>query len=386
MSAAERGRPLHIIEVAHVDFALDQFVRPLMLAIAARGHRVTGVCADGPLLARAREAGLRVETLPIARRGLNPFAHLGTLARLVRLFRRERPDIVHAHFPVSGLLARIAARIAGVPRVAYTCHGFRFRSLSNPVLARGVFAAEWLAGRMTDLFLTVSETDAEIARARGIHAGAIAIGNGVDEATFRPGTPEERAAFRAELGLDRDAVLIAIASRLVLAKGFRELLEAMRNVPGAVLLVAGAKLASDPDDGIEAVFAAAEADTLLAPRIRRLGYRTDLPRILAASDIFVLPSHYEALPVSIIEAMMAGLPVVATDIPGPREQVAEGETGLLVPVRDAARLGATLARLTQDGALRARMGKAARDSAMARYRLSDVAGRTVAALEGIAAR
>jgi glycosyltransferase involved in cell wall biosynthesis len=383
---AEHRKPLHIIEVAHVDFALDQFVRPLMLAIAARGHRVTGVCADGPLLARAREAGLRVETLPIARRGLNPFTHLGTLVRLVRLFRRERPDIVHAHFPVSGLLARVAARIAGVPRVAYTCHGFRFRSLSNPWLARGVFAAEWLAGRMTDLFLTVSETDAAIARARGIHAGAIAIGNGVDEAVFRPGTPEERADFRAELGLPEDAVLIAIASRLVLAKGFAELLESMRAVPGAVLLVAGAKLASDPDDGIEAVFAAAESDPVLAQRIRRLGYRTDLPRILGAADIFVLPSHYEALPVSIIEAMMAGLPVVATDIPGPREQVAEDATGLLVPVRDAARLGAALARLTQDGALRARMGAAARDSALARYRLSDVAGRTVAALEGIAAR
>lgn len=384
MSGVAPPRRLKIVEVAHVDYALDNFVRPLMLALVARGHEVIGVSAEGPLLARARTQGLRIEPVAMARRSPNPLDHLASLAALTRLFRRERPDIVHAHMPISGILARVAARIAGVPRIAYTCHGFRFRSTESRAGATAFLAAERACGRLTDLFMSVSEADADIARSRGIHPRAFAIGNGVDETVFRPGTPAERAGFRAELGLAPGAVVIAIASRLIVMKGYPELLEAMRDVPGAVLLVAGGKLPTDPDDGIEAAFAAAGADPALAGRILRLGYRDDLPRILGASDIFVLPSHFEGLPVSVIEAMMCGLPVVATDIIGPREQVRHGISGLLVPMRDPPALAAALRGLVGDAALRAGMGRAAREDALARYRLSDVTGRTVTALEALA--
>jgi glycosyltransferase involved in cell wall biosynthesis len=374
-------RRLKIVEVAHVDYALDNFVRPLMLALAARGHEVLGVSADGPLLAQARAQGLRIETVEMRRRSANPLGHAAALAQLVRLFRRERPDIVHAHMPVSGILARLAARMAGVPGVAYTSHGFHFRRVPGRAGRAAYLSLERLCGRLTDLFMTVSEEEAEIARRHGIHPHPFATGNGVDETLFRPGTAAERAAFRAELGLAPDALLIAIASRLVAAKGHPELLQALRSVPGAVLLVAGAKLPTDPEDGLEAAFAEAEADPARAGRVLRLGYRSDLARIFGAADIFALPSHYEALPVSIIEAMMCGLAVVTTDIVGPREQVEHGVSGLLLPPGDVPALAAALNGLAGDPARRAEMGRMARERALARYRASEVTGRVVAALE-----
>ena len=115
----------------------------------------------------------------------------------------------------------------------------------------------------------------------------------------------------------------------------------------------------------------------LGPRLRLLGYRTDVAAILAAADIFALPSHFEGLPMSVIEAMLTGLPVVATDIRGPREQVIDGLTGLIVPARQAAPLADALRRLTADPALRAAMGEAGRARALDLYVEEKVVARTL---------
>ena len=133
-----------------------------------------------------------------------------------------------------------------------------------------------------------------------------------------------------------------------------ELLEAMQTVP-AELWVVGNRLPSDRGEDLAPHFARF-AET---GRLRSLGYRTDVADILAAADIFVLPSHFEGLPMSVIEAMLTGLPVVATDIHGPREQIIPEKTGVLVPVRNAPALATALTRLAENPALRARMGTAA---------------------------
>jgi glycosyltransferase involved in cell wall biosynthesis len=122
--------------------------------------------------------------------------------------------------------------------------------------------------------------------------------------------------------------------------------------------VAGERLASDHAGSIAADIAAAERDPALSGRVRFLGYRTDVPDLLRAADVFVLPSHREGMPRSIIEAMLSALPVVATDIRGAREEVIEGETGLLVPVAQPVALAAALGRLATDPALRTRLGDA----------------------------
>jgi glycosyltransferase involved in cell wall biosynthesis len=342
-----------------------------MRGIRARGHEVVGVCAEGLLLADIRAEGFRVETVPLVRR-LSPFAQWRAFRALVALLRRERPDLVHAHMPISGFLGRLAARLAGVPRVAYTCHGFLFNQPAPWPRRAVAFAMEWLGGRMTTVLLTVSDEEAADARRLGIARDATSVRNGRDPALFRP-DPAARARVRASLGVDDATVVIIAVSRLVRHKGYPELLAAMRDVPGAELWVVGERLATDRGEDMTLLLAAAEA----TGRVRRLGYRTDVDALLAAADIFTLPSHFEGLPMSVIEAMLTGLPVVATAIRGPREQVVDGETGLLVQPATIAPLAAALNRLVADPALRAAMGQAARRRAVDRYDETQIVARTL---------
>ena len=369
---AVEGPGLKVLQVTNVDFSLRHFLLPLMLAAQARGHEVLGVSADGPLLDDARAAGVRVAALPMAR-SLSPAAQWRALQALYRLMRDEKPDLVHAHMPISGVLARVAARAAGVPRVAYTCHGFLFNQ-PGPLWRRALgLGVEWAGGRLTDTYLTVSTEEAADARRLWIARGAVAVGNGRDPRRFRP-DPSARARIRAALGVPEGRVVVVIVSRLVRHKGHPELVAAMAQVAGAVdaeLWVVGERLPSDHGADVGAVLDAA------GPLVRRLGYRTDIPDVLAAADVFALPSHFEGLPMSVIEAMLCGLPVVATAIRGPREQVMHGGTGLLVPPMEVTSLHDALLRLLTDPALRARMGAAGRARAVALYSEDVVLARTL---------
>jgi glycosyltransferase involved in cell wall biosynthesis len=266
---------MKIIEVTNVDFSLRHFLLPLMRGARARGHEVIGVCAEGALLADVRAEGFRVETPPLERR-LSPASLWRAYRALVALFRAERPDLVHAHMPISGFLARMAAWRAGVPRIAYTCHGFLFHQPGPWPRRAASLAMEWLAGRVTDVFTAVSTEEAADARRLGISRHPVAIGNGRDPARFRP-DPAAREAVRAALGVAQDAVVVVAVSRLVRHKGYPELLAAMRDLP-AELWVVGERLASDHGEDMEPHFAASG----LGPRLRRLGYRPDVAAVLAA--------------------------------------------------------------------------------------------------------
>jgi len=361
---------MKILEITNVDFSLRHFLLPLMRGIRSRGHEVIGVSADGPLLDIARAEDFRIAPVPFAR-SLSLPAQWRAFRALIALMRAERPDLVHAHMPISGFLARAAARVAGVPRVAYTCHGFLFNQPS-PWPRRAIsLALEWIGGRMTDVYMTVSAEEAGDARRLWIARRAVAIGNGRDPTRYRPDA-DARARVRAEFGVSPGRVVVIAVSRLVRHKGYPELLAAMRDLD-AELWIVGERLASDHGEDMEPHFVAAD----LKERLRRLGYREDVPALLAAADIFALPSHFEGLPMSVIEAMLTGLPVVATDISGPREQVVQGITGLLVPPRRVPELAEALRRLTSDAALRSRMGEAGRVRALELYDEEKIVNRTL---------
>ncbi len=364
---------MKIAEVCNVDFALRHFVLPVMRGARERGHEVVGLCADGPMLEIPRAEGFRIIPVPFAR-NLNPVAQARAFNALLKIFREEKFDLVHGHMPIAGLLARAAAKAAGVPRIAYTGHGFLFNQ-PGPLWRKGLsLGLEWLGGRATDVFMTVSEEEAQDARRLGIARNAVAIGNGRDPARFVD-DPAGRAALRAELGATEQDCVVVIVSRIVRHKGHIELLRAMEQVPNATLWVVGNRLESDHGPDLEPEFE--RAARVLGPRLKRLGYRDDIPRVLAASDIFCLPSHFEGLPMSVLEAMLSGLPVVATDIRGPREQVQNGITGLLVPPQTVEPLAQAIATLAADPTLRARMGAAGRAFALEHFDERKVIGRTL---------
>ena len=362
---------MKIIEVANVDFSLRHFVLPLMRGIRARGHEVVGIAAEGPLNDDIRAEGFRVLPAPFVRRA-SLLAQLRAFRALVRLLRQERPDIVHGHMPISGFLARIAAWVAGVRLVAYTCHGFLFNQPAPWPRRMASFLMEWSAGRLTHVFMTVSEEEAADARRLRISRRAVPVGNGRNPALFHPDATA-CSRVRAALNVAPDRVVVVAVSRLVRHKGYPELLAAMQRVPGAELWIVGTRLPTDHGEDLGPALAAAEA----TGRVRLLGYRTDIAAILAAADIFALPSHFEGLPMSVIEAMLAGLPVVATAIRGPREQVVDGLTGLLVPPSTIEPLAAALNRLVQDPLMRTAMGAAGRARAIARYDEATVVNRTL---------
>ena len=222
---------------------------------------------------------------------------------------------------------------------------------------------------MTHVLFTQSEEDAGAARRHNLCRGGVieAIGNGVDRKRFHPSTdPAARTRLRDQIGTaESDCVIVAIG-RLVAEKGYPELIDAMAMVD-ATLWVVGSRLASDYAGRIDDAMERARNSPVLDRRIRFLGYRADVPDLLRAADIFTLPSHREGMPRSIIEAMMTGLPVVATDIRGSREEVVPGETGLLVPVNDAPALARALGGLVGNPELRAEMGRAGRARALRLY-------------------
>ncbi|NHO53922.1 glycosyltransferase [Acetobacter estunensis] len=370
---------MKILEVTNVDFSLRHFLLPLMRELRASGHEVVGVCADGPLLADVRAEGFRVEVAPMAR-SFSPLAQFRAFISLVRLIRRERPDIVHAHMPISGLLARFAARLCGVPQIAYTCHGFLFNQPGSWARRTLALVLEWLAGHITNIYLTVSQEEAADARRLHINPRAQAIGNGRDPEQFRPDDAARRRIRTAMYVPDERVVIVAV-SRLVRHKGYPELLAAIEHVPDAELWIVGDRLSSDHGATLEPVFERGREQ--LGSRLHFLGYCTDVPAVLAAADIFTLPSHFEGLPMSIIEAMLTGLPVVATDIRGPREQVVAEKTGLLVPPGTILPLARALERLVQDTDLRHRMGHAGRIRAEHLFNERTILRRTVKLLTSL---
>ena len=292
--------------------------------------------------------------------------------------------MLHAHTPIAALLGRIAARIAGVPMVVYTAHGFYFHD-DMGAAPKAIFSwLEWLGGRITDLLFTQSEEDARTAIAKNFLPAArvLAIGNGVDINAFDPARTQTRAAMRAAWGIPPDAVVIGMIGRMVAEKGYGEYLNSAKTVVAqgfpVFFLAVGERLASDHAAGINAQLSAAKS--ALGERLILTGLRGDIPELLAAMDVFTLPSYREGMPRTIIEAMLMAKPVVATNIRGSREEVVAGETGLLVPVRDAAALAQAFVTLINDAGLRTRLGQSGRARALTLYDETKVVARQIAAI------
>jgi glycosyltransferase involved in cell wall biosynthesis len=377
---------LKVCELCAVDFTLKRFLLPLIDRMQAEGWEVTAVCSDGAFVPGMRAKGYRIETLPIAR-SANPLNAIRSLLALVRLFRQERFDVLHVHTPVAAMLGRVAAWLAGIPLVIYTAHGFYFHD-EMPALKRRVYIAiEWFGGRLTHYLFTVSGEDAETAVRLGIMRAdrVMAVGNGASTERFDP-SKQDRAGARRELHIPENAPVIGIVGRLVREKGYVEFFLAAEMIglqfSEVYFLVVGERLESDHNAGIDQEIA--QVKRVLGPRVILAGMREDVPAMLAAMDVFCLPSYREGMPQSIIEAMMMGKPVIATNIRGAREEVVAGQTGLLVATRDPAALADAFRNLLSDPSLRESMGQAGRERALNLYDEQRIVDAQVAKIRAVA--
>jgi glycosyltransferase involved in cell wall biosynthesis len=341
--ATPRPRVLLVITLAEVGGA-QSYVAALLPALAERYDVVLAAYGEGPLREAAADAGARFVALRHVRRPIRPLRDLAGLVELTRLLRRERPQIVHASSSKAGVLGRLAAAATRVPIRIFTVHGWAFSAYSGlPSLMYRM--ADRLMEPLTTVTICVSENEL----AAGLEAGAcsaersVVIRNAVD-VSLAPRSRHDRAVPR----------LIAVG-RLKAPKDFLTLIRAFAALPEGSFeaLIVG--------DGPDRAAVEAEMRRLgLDGRVRMIGERSDVPALLAGSDVFVLSSRSEGLPVSVLEAMAAELPVVASDVGGLRELVVDGETGILVPPGDGPELAAALGRLIEDRDLRFTLGAAGR--------------------------
>ncbi|MDP2856110.1 MAG: glycosyltransferase family 4 protein, partial [bacterium] len=270
---------------------------------------------------------------------------------------------VHTHTPKANLLGRLAARLAGVPVVVATEHGFYFYGMTGP---RRQFWA-WLSrlgARWSGAVFLINEEDMETARREAICRPGQSVylpgGVGVDVDRYAPSP--DAAAARAALGLPADASVVGMVGRLTYEKGygdfFRAAVTVRQALPQARFLVVG------PADRQEEAEFRRLVDSLgLTDAVTFAGMRTDLPCVYPAMDVVCLPSYREGLPVVLMEAAAMGLPCVASDIRGCRDVVLHEVTGLLTAPGDPASLAAAIVALLRDPARRQQMGQAARQRA-----------------------
>ncbi|HEY3044908.1 MAG TPA: glycosyltransferase family 4 protein [Vicinamibacterales bacterium] len=351
----------------------------LSLAVAAQaaGYDVSIVTRVRDHAAVIRDSGLRLIPFENVRSSLNPLGELRTLARLVLLYRRERPDLVHHVAMKPVLYGSLAARLAGRPPAVNALAGMGWLFTSGTGGARWLKpAVRWALARAlaTGVALVQNPDDALFVKQLGVPGSRIrrVAGSGVDLKQFRP---------QPFPGGDDSAPVVVLPARLLWDKGVGEFVDAARLLRQRGV-VARFVLAGEPDPLNPASIPPDRVSQWIQEGIVEcVGWVSDMPALMAACHVVCLPSYREGLPKSLIEAAAAGKPIVTTDVPGCREAVRDGDNGLLVPPRNAQALADALARLIENPELRRQMGARGRIRAEQEFGMDKVIGQMLALYE-----
>jgi len=326
-----------------------------------RRFSISVVCLrdKGPLLARYKDAGIPVHTFPMS--SLFGLGAMQQAVRLIRLFRREGADVVHSHDAYTSVYGTLCARLAGVPGVIASR-----RSWYSPHLQGKILRANRVAYRFAHRVVANSPSVSRLVETEtGLPASRIiTIPNFLDPEAFEPMPPADRRRMLDEIGVPEGAFVVGVVARLSPVKDHATLLRAIASlreqIPGLRCVLVG--------DGPERPAIEALAESLgIRDIVHLAGERTQPPNLHGLFDVSVLCSTSEAFPNSVLEAMAAARPVVATDVGGTPDAVRQGTTGLLVPPSDPSRLADAILRLYNEPAQRSKLGTAGCVAARAGY-------------------
>jgi glycosyltransferase involved in cell wall biosynthesis len=345
-----------------------------------RRFSVSVVCIrdNGPLMARYKEAGIPVHSFPMT--SLLGLQAMQQAVRLIRLLRDERADIVHSHDAYTSVYGTLCARLAGVPGVIASR-----RSWHSPHLQGRILRANRVAYRFAHRVVGNSPSVSRLVESEGgVSASRIVtIPNFLDPESFEPIPPGDRRRMLDELGVPEGAFVVGIVARLSPVKDHATLLRAIASlrdrIPALHLILIG--------DGPERPAIEALIESLgIRDIVHLAGERTQPPNLHGLFDVSVLCSTTEAFPNSVLEAMAAARPVVATDVGGTPDAVHEGTTGLLVRPSDPSRLAEAILRLHLEPALRTKLGNAGCAAARAGYSAEAVISQVEALYTRLAGR
>ncbi|OZB75206.1 MAG: group 1 glycosyl transferase [Thiomonas sp. 14-64-326] len=351
---------VHMIDELPRDGAEMLLVDLMRLRIP--GYRYTIVCLikGGPLEQEFEKLGVPV--VIFGRKGKLDF---GLVFRVASWLKRERADVVHTHLFTADTYGRLAARLAGVPAVFSTVH-----NIVNPWKGSGRKLIDRLFARLSTAVVGCSEevTQTLATRDKIPASKLVSIPNGIDLQKF---SNFSGAGLRSEFGLPEDRPLIGIVGRLHEQKAHGDLFRALTELPQVrdkklnCLVIGTGDLQDTLKQQVKALG--------LEDCVIFTGMRTDVPRLVAAMDVFVMSSHWEGLPIALLEAMASSKAVLCTRVGGIPDVVIDGDNGLLVEPRDVPQFAKRLDDLLQDPALRARMGQRARETVIARFDVSRTA-------------
>lgn len=344
---------MKIVELCAIDQTMKIFLKELCKGLEQEGFEVICVCSKGPYTEELQSEGLNIVNIQIERK-INLYSNTKSIYKLFRFFKNERPHILHVHTPLASIMARIAGKLVKVPVVVYTAHGFYFHE-NMPALKYKLMLnlEKYMAKYFTDFIFTQSEEDRATAVSNDFleESKILCIGNGVDlYGKFNPHNVNlaEIESLYEELKLTKEDTIITFIGRLVGEKGIVELIEAFCSInnDGSIKLL----IVGDADQGCRDT----KTKNMIISRYKYskniifMGFREDINSILYATDIFCLPSYREGMPRTIIEAMAMECAVIATDIRGCREEVADGETGFLIKPKSASEIKNRLEILIKD--------------------------------------
>lgn len=351
-----------LVHVTTTDTSIDWLLSPQLTAFVEEGFDVTAVSAPGPHLEAIEAAGIRHVPLRSFTRRIDPLADIRAARELSTVLTDLEPHILHTHNPKPGVIGRLLGHRRGVPIVVNTVHGLYAQPSDSRRRRLAVYTAEAVALRFSDMELVQNIEDLLTLRQLGAPRSRLMhLGNGIDLDRFSATTTTRARGLRLRrsLNIAPHAFVVGIVARLVWEKGYRELFGAIEDLQRAgyrdvEFLVVGPHEPGKPDSVDQA-----SLDRMRAKGVHVLGARGDVENVYAAMDCFVLPSRREGFPRAAMEAQAMGLPVIACDVRGSRQVVADGMTGMLVPAGRSRAIARAVAQLHDAPGTRRAMSQAA---------------------------
>ena len=364
------NKKIKICYVTSVDITLRFILLNHMKFLREQGYNISAVCSQGKWLEDVQKEGIKVKTIELKRK-ISPLSDLAAFFKLYFYFRKEKFDIIHTHTPKPEVYGQIAAKLAGVPVIIDTLHGFDLPADVSFFGRKIFFLLKKSAAKCSDLIFSVNKKNIETLVNEKICSPSIIkyFGNGIDTKRFDLSRFSEEfiAHKKSEIGIKPGRKVMGIVARLVEEKGYLDLFNAFKLIlntfPDTILLVVGPL---EPEKG-DAIKTSIVKEYGIENNVIFLGERADVDEIYPLMDVFILPSHREGLPYTILEASSTGKPVVATNVGGCPEAIDDKKTGLLVNPKRPEELAEAVMHLFSNPDQALAMGREGRKKVLAQF-------------------